>query len=226
MRSTRIIGAAVLAVSGLVLTGVTGVSASATQKTEITDVNPSHPIKGETFHVKGTITTHITRGVDLERRFHDTWKVVTSSSTNDAGAFDFTTSATSKRTYRVVAHSLTLDSHTYKRRVTPSETVTPVSQTAKVTLSDTTPAVGQDFTIKGTFTPIRHYRAGAILISTTKNPADAASSFNAFENSLGKFVVSLTPNEANRGTYYFFAAVKPANGAPAKISAPVKVVVH
>ena len=87
MRSTRIIGAAVLAVSSLVLTGVTGVSASATQKTEITDINPSHPIKGETFHVKGTITTHITRGVDLERRFHDTWKVVTSSSTNDAGAF-------------------------------------------------------------------------------------------------------------------------------------------
>ena len=212
MRSTRIIGAAALAVSSLVLTGVTGVSASATQKTEITDINPSHPITGETFHVKGTITTHITRGVDLERRFHDTWKVVTSWSTNDAGAFDITASTTSKRTYRVVAHSVTLDSHTYKRRVTPSVTVTPVSQTAKVKASLAVVHVGQTATLSLSFTPVRNGRPVYLHVHL---PNGTVVDEDLFENGNGH--ASYSP-----GTYpggfpgtYKFQAIAPAwHGAP------------
>ena len=66
------------------------------------------------------------------------------------------------------------------------------------------------------FTPVRHHRAGAILISSTKHLSDVNDSFEAQENSLGKFVVPLTASSGQRGTYYFFAVVAQANGAPVK----------
>ncbi|MDX6277552.1 MAG: hypothetical protein QOJ72_1680 [Nocardioidaceae bacterium] len=124
---------AMIATVGLTV-GLTETSVSASQKTEITESHPSRPITGEGFYIRGTISTHIARPVELQRKFHDTWKIVDTESTNDAGQFQFSTSTTVNRTYRVVAHSYT-SGITYKLRKTAPYVVTLAHDTVKLTIS-------------------------------------------------------------------------------------------
>jgi hypothetical protein len=128
---------AMIAAVGLTV-GITETSVSATQKTEITESHPSHPISGEDFYIRGTIASHIQRPVELQRRFHDTWKLVGTSETNSAGQFQIQTSTTVDRTFRVVAHTYTPDTPgaiTYKLRKTAGVPVTLANDTVKVTAS-------------------------------------------------------------------------------------------
>jgi hypothetical protein len=60
-----------------VTVGATETSVSAAvQADEITSVNSCKPIPGEDITTRGTFATPFERPIELQRKFHDTWKVV------------------------------------------------------------------------------------------------------------------------------------------------------
>lgn len=192
---------------------VTFTVAVAPQRDEITELDPSDPVKGETFAVRGTVASRITRPVELQRLFHDTWKVVDTVSTDASGRFEFHTSTTVKRTYRVVAHTFATDAHTYKLRKTPTRVVTPIEQTIKLVVSpaEVTRAPGAKLTFTATVTPTR---AGRPLTTYWTQP-DSTEPLELREDSQSgsKLTFSLpVPADATPGTYTTWIVAAAGNG--------------
>lgn len=188
--------------------------AAATQKDEITELDPADPVKGENFQVRGTIASRLKRPVELQRLFHDTWKVVDTANTDETGRFEFPTSTTVKRTYRVVAHTFAADAHTYKLRKTPARVVTPIEQSIKLVVSpaEVTPrADGAELTFTATVTPTR---SGRPLTTYWTQPGnDDPQVLHSDTQTGSKLTFTLpVPSDAAPGTYTTWVVAAAGNG--------------
>lgn len=218
-RKTAAIAASVLVAGAMV--AATETSASAAQDTAITSVAPGKPIKEENFKVRGTLRTEIARPVTLQRKTSSGWKTIKTSTSSATGRFTFTTSTSAKKTYRVRAPKATVDGKTYKTRTSSGRTVTPVSQTATVTVNDTRLRVGKDsLVIKGIFTPIRQGRRVTLFFTRQGESSPSGDSYT--QNKYGKIRLEAgIPPDGAQGTYYVWVKTEAANGAPSKTSKKV-----
>ena len=212
---------AMIATVGLTV-GLTETSVSASQKTEITESHPSKPITGEGFYIRGTISTHIQRPVELQRQFHDTWKIVDTESTNAAGEFQFSTSTTVNRTYRVVAHSYT-SGITYKLRKTAPYVVTLAHDTVKLSFSPTPLRRGHHARFTFTFGATRIGRQ--LIQQTIINGVRQPDSLGLNETGRVMIQDGTLPSDFATGTYKFRVIAASWNGSTEAKSDWVKVTV-
>lgn len=220
---SALLSIALIASVGLVV-GATETSASAAQKTEITWVSRTKPIKGEKFTITGNISTQVERKVVLQRKVKKSWVSITSLTTSEFGRFKFATQTNTKRTYRVRAPKTTIDGKTFKAKTTNSRTVKPVGQKVTLTLSRTTATVGDKVRFTADASPVRQGRLIRVKVSALGG--EPFKSDFGFENTNGEAsVVQAVTDEAIAGVYVYRVYVVERYGAPVKWSNEVKLTI-
>jgi beta-glucanase (GH16 family) len=134
-----------VATAALVAAGCTNSPASeAAMRTRASvKVSTTHPIKHEAFTVKGHLSTHFRRVVDLRMHSASGWKTVHRAHTNSSGGYRFTMSAASTHYFKVAASAVRHSGHRYTKASSSTTKVVPVVQHAYV---DVLPQVAQQGT--------------------------------------------------------------------------------
>jgi alpha-tubulin suppressor-like RCC1 family protein len=203
----------------LVALPATGADAAAAVKLT---VSPAHPVKKETFVVSGTIPgSPVVRPVELQQQSGKKWKKVAgpATTTDETGAFTFTTSTTSaKVSLRVYAAPYLAADVSYPAFTSATSKVTTAAQSIKLTL----PALTTYKQATATFTasPARSGRTVVLQHKVGKTWQDVASTTQGTST---KLTVAFTPPAS--GKVSFRAQLAAFNGAPAVTSKEVKVTV-
>jgi alpha-tubulin suppressor-like RCC1 family protein len=185
-------------------------------------VSPAHPVKKETFVVSGTIPgSPVVRPVELQQQSGKKWKKVAgpATTTDETGAFTFTTSTTSaKVSLRVYAAPYLAADVSYPAFTSATSKVTTAAQSIKLTL----PALTTYKQATATFTasPARSGRTVVLQHKVGKTWQDVASTTQGTST---KLTVAFTPPAS--GKVSFRAQLAAFNGAPAVTSKEVKVTV-
>ena len=211
---------AMIATVGLTV-GLTETSVSASQKTEITEYHPSKRITGEGFYIRGRISPHIERPVELQRSSIDTGKIVDTESTNGRRV-QFSTSTTVDRTYRGVAHGYT-SGITYKLRKTAPYVVTLAHDTVKLSFSPTPLRRGHHARFTFTFGATRIGRQ--LIQQTIINGVRQPDSLGLNETGRVMIQDGTLPSDFATGTYKFRVIAASWNGSTEAKSDWVKVTV-
>ena len=148
--------ASVAVAAGATLVGIAPAEAGAKNTLFI---NPGRPIANETFAATGTLSTPMKRKAVLQLVSAGKWKNVDTDTTSSSGVFNVSSHTSVDRQFRIVAPAITINGKTYPRITGVTKIVDVVSQTAVVTVSNTSPQVGEVVKIVGRFTPVRKGRA-------------------------------------------------------------------
>jgi len=211
MRSIRLLGAAILSSAALIAVGVTTEAANAASSRDL-NVSYSKVIKYEKFSAFGTLSTHKIRTVKLQYRNHtdDSWTTKSTQQSSLSGNFEFALTTSRSRYYRFYAPPSGGDPAIsgYSRKVTVvAQSVTFFAVTPSFQCSND----AGNITMFAHFYPARPYRSVHF--------ATFGVSRQAYQDGKGNAAVNFYPGTAD----YSFPAVAttdPANGAPAKSSAP------
>jgi hypothetical protein len=122
-------------------------------------INPGRPIANENFTATGTLSTPIKRKAVLQLVSAGQWKSVDTDTTSSSGVFNVSSHTAVDREFRIIAPKTTIGGKTYPQITGLTKTVDVVTQTAVVTVSNTSPEVGEVVQIVGRFTPTRKGRA-------------------------------------------------------------------
>jgi hypothetical protein len=215
MRTVRLLTAAILATTGLVVVGVTTEAAQAAGSKNLS-ISPSSPMKNETFATYGTLTTAIARPVKIQFKSGSHWNTLGTVTSASNGSFERSTHTGSSRTYRYLAPKVKISGHTYAAITGSSKHVTLATQTVKtffVTPYSQCTIFAGDVTAVAQFSPARPGRA--VTFTTHGGPV------TGYEDAKGNVAVTFDPG-SSAFSYSAVATAETANGAAAKSSLPFR----
>lgn len=210
MRTIRLLTAAVLTVTALVV-GVTTEAAQAASTSKTLTATPAKPMAGESLSLYGRTYGNAVRKIRLQYRNGSTWtNVVTRTSASD-GSFSFTVTAAKSRTYRYYADkTATLAAVAGTPRYVP---VAPQAVT-DILVSNAKQCVDypETITVLVRFTPARVGRD--VVLTTPQGDIEGNEDFD------GIATFQFTP-VTGAGSYQVQATAEEFDGAPAIASRTV-----
>ncbi|MDR7087739.1 hypothetical protein J2X11_002578 [Aeromicrobium panaciterrae] len=220
MRALRLLGVAILAISGFVVVGsTTGGAGAADSSKYLTAQFHAKVMANEEFTLAGNVKTHFERLVRLQYKSGDTWKTIrTVTEAADGDGFEFTLVTTSKtRYYRYYAPSTTgSGGESGAKIVGYAKKVTVVSQ--KATYFGLTPSQQctddiHNVTLYAQFYPARPGRQ--VVVETHTGPKFGP------QDRRGSVAITFNPGTSIISEYNLQAKAQPLAGASAKFSGPV-----
>jgi hypothetical protein len=191
----------------------TTLAASGASPASVTRLDPSNPIKLERFSFYSAVPTQFVRPVQLQKKVGDSWKAIFWGNTAASGKFRFTVHTGSNDTLRAFAPAATYKGVQYGQIGTTPVTVTPVTQSVKLTLPGTA-SVNKETTATIASTPSRAGRKAVVQVQG--NGSWSTVSTGTLSAS-GTASVKFTPSAA--GNFVYRAVVDAWNGAPSLSSA-------
>ena len=212
MKPVRLLCAAILALTGLVVVGLTTEAANAASSRDL-NVTYTKVIKNEKFSAYGRLGTHDSRTVRLQYRNHtdESWKTLMSQKSSSLGYFEFTPSTSRTRYFRyyVPAGGGHPPINGYAKKVTVvSQSVTFFAVTPSFQCSNVNQ---ENVTMFAHFYPARPYRS----VHFTTN----VGSIQTYQDAKGNAVVNFDPGLS---TFVFggIATTDQENSAAPKSSTP------
>lgn len=183
-------------------------------------VSPNPAIAGESVRMSGKLASAVARPVVLQRLSGGSWVKVTSARTTSTGRFAFARSApSSATTYRVVAPRARVNGRSYAPITTPRRGLSIATQ--KVVLAmDTSLTAGESTLVTVTATPARSGR----YVDFQEPEGDGWTTFDTSRTD-SSGIARTRLGWDGVGTYTIRAFLRAANGAPARASAPVTIIV-
>ena len=185
-------------------------------------INPGRPIANENFTATGTLSMPIKRKAVLQLVSAGRWKNVDTDTTSSSGVFNASSHTAVDREFRIVAPKITIGGKTYPQITGLIKTVDVVTQPAVVTVSNTSPQVGEVVQIVGRFTPTRKGRAVRAYVRA--NGTSYALGSRAQQSSKGLAVWYVTTEATDVGVpAQFYVRAMESKGAAELFSTRVDV---
>jgi hypothetical protein len=207
------LGATILATTGLIAVGVTTEAANASSK-DLT-ATYTHVMKSEHFALYGSMSTHVTRAVKLQYRNHNSgaWTTKYSDTTASNGSFYFDLTTTKTRYWRYYAPATntlaSIKGNSLKVSLV-SQKVVSIQVTRKTQCHVGNPSATKDVTFEYRFYPARVGRIvsfGSSHITTQDE-----------EDNTGRVVFKFNPGVATDGTFGAAATAQGYYGSSSQVS--------